>query len=59
MRPKIKKTNEKYMVKRKANERHQVRAYSTKARTKVLRKELENANDAGVVDSADDSEPGN
>jgi len=51
------KANKKHLVKWKVNERHHTRAFSTKARAEVFRKELEKANDAGVIFSADNGEP--
>ena len=51
------KANKKHLVKWKVNERHHTRAFSTKARAEVFRKELDKANDAGVIFSADNGEP--
>ncbi len=51
------KANKKHLVKWKVNERHHTRAFSTKARAEVFRKELDKANDAGAVFSADNGEP--
>lgn len=49
--------NKNCLVKWKINERHHTRAFSTKARANVFRKELNKANDAGVIVSADDGDP--